>query len=965
MKPRSPQEEAREEFSPSVKNVLARRVAWHCSRCYALTTGPLSGVDKALNVGAASHIRAASRLGPRYDPLQTRQERTSAANGIWLCRTCATLIDNDPDRYPEERLRAWKTEAERWALDLVERGGAALAASWSGIRVFNLPNTHRVNPDFVPKAEVQRALTTLELGEVLVLCGLGGVGKTQHAVQFAHECRDRVGSVLWAPVDTLQGMHEGLAALADLLELDLPLDEEGSASAKVRAVCAWLVANSGWLLILDNVDSEEVARAIEKVLPFAILGRVVITSRLERWTKAFRVERVNEWNESEGCSFLRKRLAPEVIAQADLPELGRALGWLPLALEHAAAYMTETRVPVAKYLSLLRHDKRVLLSRRHPGMTDYRASVATTWQVSIRRLGQRARDILDLGACLSSEPISRHIFECLDTPVPEEAPRIASSVGNKVPLEPVDNALAELAAYSLITLSSNSIRIHPLLQAVVRSAPPRLPWHFGVWRRIRGLPARELWEGARIAIRAARLFTYDRVVGRHGQFDAVLGMRECAAHIDAILSHLPEREWGHFWERSQLAHALTLYRTELSSYDAGVEVIRSALSLNTAREPRLQSDTDWFLGGFQEFYRQTIRGEDGGHVRHVLRKLPSSDRPAQWTVYEVLRRIAEGVAASGDAPCARRIFRLTWDHTGTDPTASGSDRGHARLAEALALTAETPRDELMSLMEEGLTLLEGEGQLGYHDALRALCLYADRAKTPEQKARAMRLLHLAMPRASELAAYGFGVALMSLRRYVLLLEAGGLPDEALAVCEQFLRAKPPRRDTGRGYRSYVWEWRGDLLRNRSLHLGAARCYEHALRVSKRFMRVDTFREASLRYDSGVAWRLAGRLAPATSQLVRAGEVLSQFWEDADHIETLAALIAIALGRVERASEGDGLIRRALESRAKRLGPDSPMLAEIQRLHGILLYEAGRIGEEEAEALGSLKRAPLGGERAPD
>lgn len=75
--------------------------------------GPHSDSDRHVNVGVAAHISAASSLGPRFDPSQTAEERSSAANGIWLCQTCAKLIDNDETRFSAKVLRDWRDEAER------------------------------------------------------------------------------------------------------------------------------------------------------------------------------------------------------------------------------------------------------------------------------------------------------------------------------------------------------------------------------------------------------------------------------------------------------------------------------------------------------------------------------------------------------------------------------------------------------------------------------------------------------------------------------------------------------------------------------------------------------------------------------------------------------------------------------------------------------------------------------------
>lgn len=113
----------RDEFAQAVKNALAKRVANRCSspRCRKTTSGPHSDPGKAVNIGVAAHITAAAPGGPRYDACLSSEARAGAENGIWLCGSCATLVDRDDGRFTKEELHAWKTEAEQFAREAVER----------------------------------------------------------------------------------------------------------------------------------------------------------------------------------------------------------------------------------------------------------------------------------------------------------------------------------------------------------------------------------------------------------------------------------------------------------------------------------------------------------------------------------------------------------------------------------------------------------------------------------------------------------------------------------------------------------------------------------------------------------------------------------------------------------------------------------------------------------------------------
>jgi len=113
---------AREDFKLDVKETLARRVGMRCSNpnCRQPTSGPQQDPAKSVNVGVAAHVTAASKGGPRYDSLLSKEDRRSIENAIWLCQVCAKLIDNDPLVYTSDLLRQWKRLSEEAARLAIE-----------------------------------------------------------------------------------------------------------------------------------------------------------------------------------------------------------------------------------------------------------------------------------------------------------------------------------------------------------------------------------------------------------------------------------------------------------------------------------------------------------------------------------------------------------------------------------------------------------------------------------------------------------------------------------------------------------------------------------------------------------------------------------------------------------------------------------------------------------------------------
>jgi hypothetical protein len=116
-----------DDFSEPVKRALMSRAGNRCSNpdCCALTSGPQEDPAKAVNLGVAAHVTAASLGGPRYDAKLLPEERSAPSNGIWLCQNCAKLVDNDPVRFTVDLLFGWKSTAESDARNRVGKAAAS------------------------------------------------------------------------------------------------------------------------------------------------------------------------------------------------------------------------------------------------------------------------------------------------------------------------------------------------------------------------------------------------------------------------------------------------------------------------------------------------------------------------------------------------------------------------------------------------------------------------------------------------------------------------------------------------------------------------------------------------------------------------------------------------------------------------------------------------------------------------
>ncbi len=297
--------------------------------------------------------------------------------------------------------------------------------------------------------------------------GLGGVGKTRLAVEYAWRHADDYTALLFVGAGSPADLQRNLAALCNRGILDLPELEAPEEEIREAAALRWLGDHPGWLLILDNVDSEPAATAVDTLVPRLHGGHVLLTGRLARWSAEVEPLELDVLTEDAAAEFLLARTKAKRRPTSDdtvhAATLARELGYLPLALEQAGAYIAERRLTLAAYLDEWQSRHEQVLTWFDPRVSHYPASVAVTWQTSVGRLSTPARRLLERLAWLGPEPIPESL---LDLPVPES------------PEEPDPrDALVELANYSLVTRDNETptFTVHRLVQDVTRRSLKNSP----------------------------------------------------------------------------------------------------------------------------------------------------------------------------------------------------------------------------------------------------------------------------------------------------------------------------------------------------------------------------------------------------------------------------------------------------------------------------------------------------------
>jgi hypothetical protein len=335
--------------------------------------------------------------------------------------------------------------------------------------IWNVP--HGRNRNFTGRVELLGTLRSqFQAGHhsaLTALHGLGGIGKTQTAVEYAYRYAGAYELVWWLHSEDPATLAGDYALLAE--KLGLP-EAEADQQAAIQAVKTWLARNRGWLLIFDNAEGPE---EIRPYLPTGSSGDVVITSRRPDWRSIAAPLSVGTLSAEDAVEFLHRRSGQE--DESASRELVEELGWLPLAIEQAAAYIDEHGRSISEYLDLFRKHWQEIL-RRGQSSPDYPNSVKTTWELSFAKVREQSpagADLLKLCAFLAPDDIPLDIIRDGKEMLPDP---LASTAADELEFE---EAISSLRRHSLVERTGDALSVHRLVQAVVRDRMERgdrQPW---------------------------------------------------------------------------------------------------------------------------------------------------------------------------------------------------------------------------------------------------------------------------------------------------------------------------------------------------------------------------------------------------------------------------------------------------------------------------------------------------------
>jgi tetratricopeptide (TPR) repeat protein len=762
-------------------------------------------------------------------------------------------------------------------------------------------------------------------GQGQTLHGLGGVGKTQLAVEYAHRHAADYDLIWWVTAEQPAAIPGQLAGLAHRLGLPETIDQ----AETIQALWDALRLRDRWLLIFDNAEDPADLR------PYwpPGTGHVVVTSRNPAWGGIATPVAVDVLPREEAVAFLVERTGGS--DQASLEALAEVLGDLPLALEQAAAYLEETGTPPDEYLALLRDRAPELFALGRPTTSDQ--TIATTWTASLDRIRTTtpaAEDLLRLCAFFGPDDLPRSLLTDHPDVLPEP---LAAAVLDQLGFQQL---LGALRRYSLVTVTGDAVSMHRLVQAVVRD----------------GLVPNDQRQWATVALDLIRATLPDRPE----QVDAWPVYARLLPHALAAAGNAAKVDAAAL-APADVLHQIGEYLRSRAEYQQAEQVLRRALAIRETVLGDRHPDT---LASLETLARvlQAQADLDGARALHerVLAIREARFGAEHPETAKSLGALAGVFHDQGDLETARALHERA---LAIREVRLGSD--HPDTAESLNYLSNVLYDQgdltgARELRERALAIREARLGPDHPDTLWTLSNLAtvlgdqghlDSARALHERALAIREARLG-PDHPDIA---FGLNYLG-----HILRAQGDLDGARAHFERALRINearlgPRHPETGRSLTNI-----GIILLDQGDLDGARAHFQRALSIDEARGR-DRSDTATDLHNLALVLETQGDLDGARALQERALAIDEA--SGPDHPRTARSLnnLATILARQGDLDTARGHLERALAIFEARLGPNHPDSAGSLTNLGKVLFELGELDAARTylERAVAIREAKLG------
>ena len=751
-----------------------------------------------------------------------------------------------------------------------------------------------------------------------VVNGLGGIGKTRLALEYAWRRADEYAALLFVGADSPEALQRNLAALCGHAILNLPEQGETDEGKQRDAVAAWLRQHPGWLLILDNIDSEDGAAAVEALLPQLTGGHALLTSRLANWSGSITALPLGVLSPEAATAFLLARTADKRRKQADdlaaAQALAEELGHLALALEQAGAYIAQRRLDFAGYLKEWQDQRDKVLAWYDPRLMQYPKSVAVTWQTSFACLSEPARRWLQRLAWLAPEPIPESL---LDVPVP------GSDDAESDPCA----ALAELESYSLVTRAANTptFSVHRLVQEVSRRSQRGDTAHTALTEALRWINA--AFVGNTEDVRNWQVLD---PLAPHAR-----AVSECAAAsgITDPTTRLLNQTGALLFAKAQYADAEPLMRRALASDEASYGAHHPNIAIHLNNLAQLLQATNR-LAEAEPLMRRVLAIDEASYGAHHPNVAIDLNNLA--LLLKATNRLAEA------EPLMRRALAIDEASYGADHPDVAIDLNN--LAQLLQATNRLAEAE--PLMHRALAIDEASYGVDHPRVAIRLNNLAQLLQDTNRLAEAEPLMRRAL--AIDEASYGahhpdVAIDLNNLARLLKatnhLAEAEPLMRRALAIDEVSYGAHHPNV-------AIHLNNLAQLLQATNRLVEAEPLMRRALAIDEASYGVDHPRVAIRLNNLAQLLQDTNRLAEA-EPLMRRALAIDEASYGAEHPNVARDLnnLALLLQATNRLVEAEPLMRRALETFIGSLGMQHPSSLTVAENYTGLLQAMGRTEDE--------------------